>query len=106
MKGVRDEPLGTKSARELRPVLDDHVVNPRGAIDVGVVVDVSGLLTRNVLNERSAERHVDDLKPTTDGECRNPSALGFARQGDLAGVARVVDVYHPGACAGPVRARG
>jgi hypothetical protein len=55
-----------------------------------IVIDLLTDLRRNVLNEGSAQRDVEDLNPATDRERRNPARGGGAREGQLTLVAQVV----------------
>ena len=56
-----------------------------------VVIHRSAQLGRDVLHQRAAAGHVQDLNATADGEDRQVTLSGFGDERDLEGVARRID---------------
>src|SRR6185312_11692769 len=55
----------------------------RGAWPIGIVVDVARVLAWNVLDQRAAERHVEQLRAPANGEKRGSTSFGRLDQRDL-----------------------
>ena len=92
MKGVRRQAVGSQRPRESRVRLDEHLVHAIVPLPTRIVVDTRWALTRNVLNEGAAERHVHHLYAATDGERGKPAPSRFDDQRDLAFITAFVDL--------------
>src|SRR5581483_98363 len=86
VRRVRRDVLRADDLGEPRAWIDLHLVDPVRALGWRSVIDVAGLLARDVLHQRSAERDVHDLRSATDREGRNALLVRGAREGDLVGV--------------------
>lgn len=76
-------------ARESRFGLNFDGMRARGAWPIGIVVDVARMLAWNVLDQRAAERHVEQLRAPANGEQRSSTSFRGVDQRDLPVISNV-----------------
>jgi hypothetical protein len=79
MEGIDGERRGAESERRPAAFLESHRVRARVAGRARIVCERFGPLRREVLVQRAAERHVDELDPATDAQ---DGELALARGGE------------------------
>src|SRR5690242_15827585 len=68
MKGIGDQAVHTERVGRAASRGEGNVMSSGVAGGIGVVVNRTGSLGREVLIQRPAERYVDQLNPATDAE--------------------------------------